>query len=116
MNRFFPLLSWICAWSSFVLLGLYLLLGLHVRLGLGHWPEPMFENYDTPLFRMHNGCLLFILFGVGPLWLFCLLVRAFRPRPPRIIAKQFAFFAAGCLAIAAVLAFDPTPFSAWFLD
>jgi hypothetical protein len=119
-DRRFTGLSWFCACSSIFLLGLYLLLGLHIRLRLGHWPTPMFENYSAPLFQAHFEILrLFLLatwFVAGPVWLLCLLVRPLRPHPPRIIAWQLATFAAGWLLIFAVILFDPTTFSAWFLD
>jgi hypothetical protein len=80
----------------------------------------MFEDYKAPLFQAHfavlNVFLLATWFLVGPVWILCLLVRPLRPHPPRIIAYQLATFAGGYLLIFAVIAFDPTTFSAWFLD
>ncbi len=80
----------------------------------------MFEDYKAPLYQAHDEIvrffLLFTWFGVGPLWLLCLLVRLLRPHPPRVIGYQFATFVGGYLVIVAILTFDPTTFSVWYLD
>jgi hypothetical protein len=41
-----PLPTWLCMVSPFVLGLAYVTMGLHIRLGLGHWPRPMTENYQ----------------------------------------------------------------------
>jgi len=80
----------------------------------------MFEDYKAPLFQAHMEIVrLFLLvtwFVIGPVWLGCLLIRPLRPHPPRILAYQLVIFVGGYLLIIAVLAFDPTTFSAWYLD
>ena len=80
----------------------------------------MFEDYKAPLYQAHEEMvrlfLLFTWFGVGPLWLLCLLVRPLRPSPPHLISYQFVIFVGGYLLIIAFLHFDPTTFTAWYLD
>ncbi len=80
----------------------------------------MFENYTAPSFQAHMEVVRLFLFVtwfvIGPVWLACLLIRPLRPSPPCIIAYQLATFVGGYLLIIAVLAFDPTTFSAWYLD
>ena len=119
-QRRFRFVSWSCAFSPVTLLLVFLTFGVHVRLGLGHWPTPMFEDYHSTAFSIHEWvliiCLWFALFLAGPIWLVCLLVRSLRPAWPRTVAAQLLTCAGGWLAIFAVLTFDPTTFSAWFLD
>ena len=97
----------------------YLTLGIHIRLGLGHWPVPMIEDYRSPAFLVHEVVLLVwlycALFGAMPLWLLCLLIRPLQPSR-RVAVTQLLTFGVGWLLIAAVLIFDPTTLSAWFLD
>ena len=119
-QRRFPFVSWSCALSPFALLLVFLAFGVHIRLGIGHWPIPMIENYHSTAFSIHEWvlmiCVWFSLFVAGPLWLICLLLRSLRPAWPRTVVSQLVTCAAGWLAIFAVLTFDPTTFSAWFLD
>src|SRR4051794_26396598 len=68
--------TWICSLSSVLLLLTFAMMALHIRLGLGHWPTPMTEDYHTLAFRIHEyaliAILLFTVFAAGPLWLVCL--------------------------------------------
>jgi hypothetical protein len=118
--RRFPSVSWLCATSPLVLLFLFITLGIHIRLGLGHWPTPMFEDYHSSAFRVHDHILgvwlIFSVYVAGPLWLLCLLIRPLRPAWPRPLVFQLVTLIGGWLLNCAVLTFDPTTFSAWFLD
>ena len=119
-GRRFPVVSWACALSPFALLLVFLAFGVHIRFGLGHWPTPMFEDYHSTAFRIHEWllivCVWFAVLVAGPLWLVCLFVRSLRPAWPRSVLSQLVTCALGWLLIVAVLTFDPTTFSAWFLD
>lgn len=119
-ERRFTQVSWFCAFSPSVLLFIFITLGIHLRLGLGHWPTPMFEDYRTPVFDFHVQILLsflsFALYGAGPLWLLCLLVRPLRPLRLHTAVAQLVLCAMGWVSIFGFLTFDPTTFSAWCLD
>lgn len=119
-GRRFPCVSWSCALSPFALLFVFLTVGVHIRLGLGHWPTPMFEDYHSPAFSIHEWtlivCFWFAVFVAGPLWFVCLLIPSLSPAWPRTVFSQLLTCAVGWLVIVAVLTFDPTTFSAWFLD
>jgi hypothetical protein len=119
-RRRFLIVSWLCAISPVVLLFLFITFGLHVRLGLGHWPTPMFEDYHSPAFHIHEVILgiwlHFAVYAAGPLWLLCLLIPRLRPTWPRPLLTQLCTFSGGWLLGWALLTFDPTTFSAWFLD
>jgi hypothetical protein len=116
----FPQLAWACAISPVILLLVFITMGIHMRLGLGHWPTPMFESYDAWAFRLHGDilqiCLIFVILAAGPLWLVCLLIRPLRPSWPREAVSQLVTYAIGWLLILGTLAFDPTTFSEWILD
>jgi membrane-bound acyltransferase YfiQ involved in biofilm formation len=118
--RRFPQVAWTCASSSSVLLIVYVTFGLHLRLGLGHWPMPMVEDYDSPIFRLHEwlliGCLTFAYLIAAPLYLLCLAIPALRPAPLRVVLLQLAIWLLGWLLFIGLYHFDPTPFSAWFAD
>ena len=116
----YPQIAWLCAVSPYVLLLVVITFGIHVRLGLGHWPTPMTEDYQTWSFRMHEhvlmGCLIFSIYGAGPLWILCLLIRPLRPSGRSTVFAQLAVCALGWLLIFGFLKFDPTTYSSWLLD
>jgi len=118
-RRRFTALSWVCAASPFALLVAFVTLAIHIRLGLGHWPTPMSEDYHSPAFDVHAAilsfCGMFALYVAGPLWLLCLLVPPLRPEWPRGVVFQFLTMVIGALLMLAVLKFDPTTFTAWVL-
>lgn len=91
----------------------------HVRLGLGHWPKPMWEDYQTTLFRVHWHALValafFTVYAAIPLWLLLLCPRRFRISL-RAHVIQFAAYGLGWMLVFLVLKYDPTTFTAWFLD
>ena len=77
-RRRFPHLAWAGVLSPPLLLLLFIILGIHLRLGLGHWPTPMFESYSAPAFQVHRLVTdlftIFAVFGAGPLWLVCMCI------------------------------------------
>ncbi len=120
VGRRFPFVSWACAFSPFFLLFCFFTLGIHIRLGLGHWPTPMLEDYHTRAFDIHAAIFGIVVtcafYAAAPVWFVCLFFRALRPSWPRAICSQLAICASGWLIIAAVYRFDPTTFTAWVLD
>jgi len=111
--------TWICALSSLALLVAILTLAVHVRLGLGHWPEPMVEDYQTAAFKIHEWVTValahFALFMAIPLWPLLLLFKKFRAGV-RTHMVQSIIYSVGWLLIYLVIRFDPTSFSKWLLD
>ncbi|MEM8605724.1 MAG: hypothetical protein AAGF92_01365 [Myxococcota bacterium] len=106
--------------SPAILVAIFATLAIHVRLGLGHWPEPMRESYDTPALWVNwwvfTVWLLFTLWGAGPLWLWCLFLGRRRPDAWRVFERQALTIFAGCALIVATVAADPYRFVEWFLD
>jgi hypothetical protein len=114
-----PAWTWMCGLSSVVLLLTFAAMAVHVRLGLGHWPTPMTEDYRTIPFRLHEylliGILLFSVYAAGPLWLVFLFFRRLR-LSRRVHIIQVAVYGFGWLLIFLASRYDPTTFTAWFLD
>lgn len=114
-----PAIGWLCVLSPFFLLLTFITLALHVRLGLGHWPKPNFENYETPLFEIHELILLvigiFAIYIAFPMFTLLLIPPSFRG-PFRYHARQILIFIMGWLLIIAAANLDPTTFTDWFLD
>ncbi|MGI9241741.1 MAG: hypothetical protein ACR2RV_13145 [Verrucomicrobiales bacterium] len=111
-------LTWIPAISSLVVLFAYVSLAFHVRIGLGHWPKPMFENYDTNFYYAHGWLFLglgfFALFLAAPLWLVGLKFPIFRtPKQTRFI--QLGLFGLGWVLFYLYVTIDPGSFTEWFL-
>ena len=119
-TRHFQSVSWVCAISPLVLLFLFITFGIHIRLGLGHWPTPMSESYHSSAFHLHEVIFgtwfVFSVYAAGPLWFLCLLIPPLRPSWPRPRVAQFFTLIGGWLLNCTVVTFDPTTFSAWFLD
>lgn len=121
LKPFFPrnsIPTWICALSSTVLLLTFLSLAVHVRLGLGHWPQSMVEDYHSAAFRVHEWVLEvvahFAIFLAIPTWPFLLLFKRFRAGV-RTHIVQSVVFSVGWILIILIIKFDPTPFSHWLL-
>jgi len=103
-------------------LGLFigiLTLAAHVRLGLGRWPVPMIESYDTKGYHYHE-MLLFLLgvvalYVAGPLWAILVAIPKLRLSPKRHLL-QFTVFISGFVLIFLAAKLDPTTFTEWFLD
>jgi hypothetical protein len=114
-----PLPTWLCMVSPFMLGLTYVTMGLHIRLGLGHWPKPMVENYQTVAFRIHEGTflvvMLFTVFAAVPLWGVFLCFRRLRLSWRTHIAQALTY-SLGWLVILVAGKYDPTTFTDWFLD
>lgn len=120
IERRYPQIAWSFALSPIVLLLIIVTLAVHIRLGLGHWPTPVYENYRTPASVLHMQVLQktldFSAYFAGPLWLICLLVPQLRPSSSRIIKAQVMTAGVGWLLVIGFLTLDPMTFSAWLLD
>lgn len=111
--------TWACVLTPFLLLAVAVSLAVHVRLGLGHWPEPMREDYVAPTFQVHMyllyGTVICALYSVVPVWMLLLCAR-----PLRLSfwthAMQFAVYAAGWGLIGLFCALDPWRFFTWLAD
>jgi hypothetical protein len=105
--------------SPWVLFVLVAAMAVHVRLGLGHWPKPMVEDYRTLAYKIHDdmiGCVfLFGIYVALPLWLIFLCFRRLR-LSLAVHLLQLLVFGCGWLAIYFAGKYDPTTFSEWFLD
>jgi hypothetical protein len=117
-NRLGSVVLWGLMLSPVLLLLDILLLGAHVRLALGHWPNPMVENYSSPAFTWHSRGVvyfgLFAAYGALPLWLL-LCFRSLRRRRWTHLSQLGAFIV-GWAAVIAYMQFDPHRFVAWFMD
>jgi hypothetical protein len=111
-------LTWILSFSSLALLLGILSLAVHVRLGLGHWPEPMVEGYDTTAFKLHQWLVFaighFAIFLAIPLWPLLLLFKRFRAGVKTHLVQSIVY-SVGWLLIYLFLEYDPTSFSEWWL-
>jgi hypothetical protein len=105
--------------SSLLLLFVFLTLAAHVRLGLGHWPTPMLENYQTTAYSRHEQVFiwvaLFTVYAAVPLWLVSLCFGMFRISLKTHLT-QTGICAVGWALIALYSFMDPGRFMEWFLD
>jgi magnesium-transporting ATPase (P-type) len=114
-----PFATWLVVCSPVLLLLVFIALAVHVRVGLGHWPTPMLEHYDTAAYRAHALALIWVIFftvfAAIPLWLLMLCFR-----PLRISLKthliQAGVYVAGWVLIIMYGAVDPGRFLEWFFD
>lgn len=111
--------SWLCAATSPALLVAFVTMMLHVRLGVGHWPKPMWEDYSTVALKAHQLVTLWLfasstfvapVFGLG---LLCF--RATRGGW-RFHVAQLALFAIGWTAVLVLWHADPFRFVTWLKD
>lgn len=112
-------LVWIPAVSPWAALGALITLALHVRLGLGHWPKPMHETYETAWYTAHGGTVivlfLFALVAAPILWMAsCRFERLRATERARYV--QLAAFGLGWLLFYIYVKIDPGSFVLWFLD
>lgn len=112
------LLTWLCVLSPFLLGLVYVTMGLHIRLGLGHLPRPMIDDYQTLAFRVHVGTFFVIMcftcWAAIPLWIFFLCFRAFRISWRAHIAQAFAF-GIGLILFQIAFTDNSSTFAKWFL-
>ena len=112
-------LTWFLAASSLLLLVVIIGLALHVRLGLGHWPQPMVENYDSGLYDIHEWLIVIVgyyaVYVAVPLLLLVLSFPRFRSSP-QTHAGQFGLIALGWILIGLFYLVDYGKFVTWLLD
>lgn len=110
------ILTWLCGMSSCLLLFLWVAMAISCRLGLGHWPEPMIENYSGRAYEVLDSAFFlwgyFTFFLAGPTLLLGLIID-FSARPNRFRA---ILYGSGWMCLLSVIAFDPTSFSEWWFD
>jgi hypothetical protein len=110
------ILTWLCGLSSWVLLLLWFAMAVNCRLGLGHWPEPMTENYSSGAYELLESlfilCGYFALFLAGPVLLITLAVR-FKDLRTRLRA---ILYVTGWAFLFFVIWLDPTSFTEWWFD
>lgn len=118
-SRLVQLLSWVAAWSPAALFVVLLTMAAHIRLGLGHWPTPMVEDYETKLFQTHETVFFFTyalsVLSALPLWVLCVLLPALR-RPVRDRLWQPVIYGLGWGMIFLAAYLDPTTFTTWLID
>lgn len=111
--------TWLCSITSWLLLVVGVALAFHVRLGLGHWPAPMMEDYATPAFKVHFLALQIsfglALYSFAPVWMLFLCARRFRVSV-RFHALQSAVYAGGWLTILLICWIGPWRFMEWLAD
>jgi hypothetical protein len=111
--------TWMLAASPYLLLLIFLTLAMHVRIGLGHWPEPIFENYHTTACILHEQLVvwvgMFTMFAAAPLWLASLFFRIFRISL-KIHLMQAGAYIVGWALIILYTRIDPYKFAEWFFD
>jgi hypothetical protein len=117
--RKIPSLTWVLVASPLLLLVIFFTLAVHVRIGLGHWPTPMIENYETTAYNLHMlvfiSALLFAVYVAVPLWLISLCFRVFRISLKTHLI-QAGVYAVGWALIVLCTLVDPCKFVEWFLD
>lgn len=111
--------TWLCVVTPWLLLLIGLSLAAHVRLGLGHWPKPMTEDYSTTAFQAHFRVLqvsfVLALYSFVPVWMLLLCARRFRVSFG-FHALQAAVYGGGWLFILFVCQLDPWRFMGWLVD
>jgi len=111
--------TWLCVITPWVLLVVGFSLAVHVRLGLGHWPNPVVEDYATSAFKGHFLALR-ITFGLAlysfvPVWMLLLSARRFRVSL-RFHALQAGVYVGGWLGVLLVCSLDPWRLMRWLAD
>jgi hypothetical protein len=119
LNLWKHLLNWLCVVTPWLLLSVGLSLAVHVKIGLGHWPEPMTEEYSTTAFQGHfrilQACFVMALYSLAPTWKLLLCARRFRVSF-RFHALQAAVYGGGWLVILLICQLDPWRFMQWLAD
>ena len=110
------IVTWLCALSSWILLVLWIVMAVNCRLGLGHWPKPMTENYSSRTYELLESLFIlsgyFALFLAGPVVLLGLII-GFSDRLNR---WRVALYAIGWAFLFGVMWLDPTSFTEWWFD
>jgi len=112
-------LTWVLVSSPYLLLLIFLALAVHVRVGFGHWPTPVLENYHTMACSLHEQVVIwvaaFTIFFAIPLWLISLLFRLFRISLKTHLIQAGAYVGGWAMLILYARV-DPYRFVEWFFD
>src|SRR5688572_16409102 len=113
------LLTWLPAVMPTLLLLIFLSLSAHVLLGLGHWPKPCVEDYQSQAYTIHQQVFTWIAvftIWVAPLlWFFSLCFRSLRIAW-QVHLLQAGVYAAGWGLLGLYWLWDPFRFFSWYLD
>ena len=113
------IISWICALSPILTIGLFTTLGVHVWMGLGRWPIPT-EGYSSTLFHFHTMAVMLwcvaAFFGAPPVWVAGVIVGWRHPGMLRTFGLQVIVFAIGWALIYTMAVWNPGGFVEWFWD
>lgn len=111
--------SWLCALGPLAMTAGLVTLMLHVRLGVGHWPEPMREDFRTFAYNAHSLITLWLFahsLMLAPVsWLVLLCFRSTRGSW-KFHLGQLAWFALGWILTQAIWFTDPFRFVTWLKD
>jgi hypothetical protein len=94
-------------------------MAIHCRIGLGHWPQPMIENYSGGTYDLLELAsvlwVYFTLFVAGPVVLITLVV-GFSGKHNRGNRVRVILYGLGWACLACVMLLDPTSFTEWWFD
>ena len=112
--------TWLCVLAPVILLAVFISLALHVRVGLGHWPKPMVENYRTEAYERHEEVFkvtaLITFYGALPCWMLFIIAFPRLRGSAKLHLAQGAIYAAGWALIGLYWVVDPWRFVEWLLD
>ena len=112
-------LAWSCYLSSWALLVLWMAMAINCRLGLGHWPKPMLENYSSTSYQWLEATAFivgwFAAIAAGPVCLVTLIIGC-RQKSMRGNLWRVALYGLGWVCLVCAMRFDPTTFSDWWFD
>jgi len=97
---------------------IFLGLALHVRVGLGHWPKPLIERYETSAYQSHELVLEVVAnlaIFTGGIWLLAICFKKTRPAW-RTLLPQIILYLAGLGIYFLFRAINPGHFFDWYLQ
>jgi len=119
IRKIITAIQYFCACSPGINLILFLLLGYHIRLGLGHWPTPLFEDYSTFLFEAHLTVVdimwLFAAVIAGPLWIVLAIVNYRKFRWKTLLVSIVCYLVSWGM-VYVVWCADANDFVTWYFD
>lgn len=118
MKTWWSALVWslvVLPWTAASVLGAF---ALNVRLGLGHWPHPMWEQYSTPLSLWLDQLTLWLLMVTG-LSAFLATGALFQRvcwTEPHYRRKALTYLAGLAALVTVAVALGNTSFFEWWID
>ena len=111
--------SWLCVLLPWIFLGTLAAAMVHLRLGLGHWPKPMIEDYTAMPFRIHIFATQWLGLSSAvvapPAWAFLVCFRSMR-LGFRIHRIQGIVFLSAWAVFALFVWADPWRLVTWAID